>query len=73
MNRIGEKCNLPTRNTRFTQADGYWYYNTREGVAIGPFDTLSEAEIGVSDFIDFITHADSSISETLSKYRQAAA
>ena len=68
MNRTGEQCDLPHRKSRFFQAEEYWYYNTREGVAIGPFDSLSEAETGVSDFIDFIMHAEPSVSETLSKY-----
>ena len=74
MNRSGEQMNeVPTRNSRFFEEDGYWYYNTREGVAIGPFDTQSEAETGVSDFIDFILHAEPSVSETLAKYAQQAA
>ena len=74
MNRTGEQLNeLPDRNSRFFEEEGYWYYNTREGVPIGPFDTMSEAEIGVSDFIDFIMHAEPSVSETLAKYAQQAA
>lgn len=68
MNRSGENGDLPNRNTRFFESGGYWYYNTREGVAIGPFDTLSEAETGVSDFIDFMIHAEPCVSETLAKY-----
>lgn len=74
MNRTGEQLNdVPSRSSRFFQEEGYWYYNTREGVAIGPFDSLSEAETGVSDFIDFILHAEPSVSETLAKYAQQAA
>ena len=73
MNRTGEQTDFPSRSARFFQTENYWYYNTREGVAIGPFDSLSEAETGVSDFIDFIMHAEPSVSETLSKYAQQAA
>lgn len=74
MNRTGEQTSdVPARATRFFQEEGYWYYNTREGVSIGPFDSLSEAETGVSDFIDFIMHAEPSVSETLVKYAQQAA
>ena len=74
MNRNGEQdTQVPSRNSRFFQEEGYWYYNTREGVAIGPFDSLSEAETGVSDFIDFILHAEPSVSDTLAKYAQQAA
>lgn len=73
MNRIGETNTQKNRNLRYFQEDAYWYYNTREGVAIGPFDSLSEAETGVSDFIDFITHAEPSVSNTLAMYAKAAA
>ena len=73
MNRTGESIALPERKSRFFEAEGYWYYNTREGVAIGPFDSLGDAETGVTDFIDFIIHAEPSISETLAKYADRAA
>ncbi len=74
MNRKGEsETNLSRESSRFFESEGYWYYNTREGVAIGPFDTHSEAETGVSDFIDFIRHAEPSVSETLAKYAAHAA
>ena len=74
MNRIGDTETFSNREgSRFFESEGYWYYNTREGVAIGPFDSLSEAETGVSDFIDFIRHAEPSVSETLAKYASRAA
>lgn len=74
MNRAGEKGNeSPSRNSRYIQKGNYWYYTTREGVDIGPFDSLSEAEVGASDFIDFIIHAEPSIVQTLQRYAQAAA
>ncbi|WP_370980169.1 DUF6316 family protein [Agaribacterium sp. ZY112] len=69
MNRTGESnTTTDNRSSRFFQEGAYWYYNTREGVAIGPFDSLSEAETGASDFIDFIMHAEPKVSETLSSY-----
>ena len=73
MNRTGEVADVPSRSSRFFQIDNYWYYRTREGVDIGPFDSASEAETGASDFIDFIMHAEPSVSETLAKYARAAA
>lgn len=73
MNRTGESENFPERASRYFKQEEYWYYHTREGVDIGPFDSLSEAETGVSDFIDFVLHAEPSISETLAKYARAAA
>ena len=68
MHRQGENGELPTRKSRFFQEKGYWYYNTREGVAIGPFDTADEAQTGVNDFIDFITNAEPSVSNALARY-----
>ncbi len=73
MNRIGENGNEVRQSSRFFEKDEYWYYRTREGVNIGPFDSLSEAELGASDFIDFIIHAEPSVVQTLEKYGQAAA
>ena len=74
MNRRGDtESFLDRKNSRFFQSQGYWYYNTREGADIGPFDTHSEAETGVSDFIDFMSHAEPSMSETLAKYSIRAA
>jgi hypothetical protein len=53
-NRAGEQGNVPARNGRFHQKAGYWYYSTREGVDIGPFDSRADAEVGVGEFVDFI-------------------
>lgn len=72
MNRAGEQGNFPERNQRFFQKASYWYYSTREGVDIGPFDSLSEAEVGASDFIDFIIHAEPSVLQTLERYGNVA-
>lgn len=72
MNRTGEAGNCPGRSGRFFQKADYWYYTTREGVDIGPFDSASEAETGVSDFIDFIIHAEPRVIESLEKYGRAA-
>ncbi|MFT7559514.1 MAG: hypothetical protein ACI93R_001425 [Flavobacteriales bacterium] len=68
MNRTGEAVEVTGRSKRFFQSQDYWYYKTREGVDIGPFDTISEAETGASDFIDFMMHAEPSVSETLARY-----
>ncbi|ACR13749.1 DUF6316 family protein [Teredinibacter turnerae] len=73
MNRTGEEGTVPSRSKRFFEKGDYWYYSTREGVDIGPFDTLHEAEVGASDFIDFIIHAEPTIRETLGRYSSRAA
>lgn len=70
-NRSGEKGTVPERTGRFLERDGYWYYTTREGVDIGPFDSRSDAETGVGEFIDFICAADPKIREALGSYRAA--
>lgn len=72
MNRTGEEKGLPKRMSRFTRRDGYWYYSTREGIDIGPFDSKHEAESGARGFIDFITHAEPQVISSLSKYKPAA-
>lgn len=72
MNRIGENGEHPDRSQRFFQKEDYWYYRTREGVEIGPFDSLNEAETGASDFIDFILHADPHVIQSLQSYGFAA-
>ena len=73
LQRSGEQGNVPTRNKRYFQKENYWYYTTREGVKIGPFDSLPDAEVGASEFIDFICVADRSMIETLEQYGRAAA
>lgn len=72
MNRTGENGNLPGRSQRYFKKGDYWYYSTREGVDIGPFDSLNEAETGASEFIDFILHADPHVIQTLQSYGCAA-
>ena len=53
-NRAGEQGSVPARHGRYLQKEGYWYYATREGVDIGPFDSREDAETGVGEFVDFI-------------------
>lgn len=72
MNRTGEKGDHPTRSKRVFQSGNYWYYMTREGIDIGPFDCAAEAEAGVRNFVDFILHADPAVAQSLSLYAKAA-
>lgn len=72
MNRQGEMGQTPERTRRYFNKNAYWYYTTREGIEIGPFDSAHEAQEGVSDFIDFVTHADHNVIQTLSRYCPAA-
>ena len=70
--RHGEQGQPPVRNDRFFEQDNYWYYTTREGVDIGPFDNRTDAIAGCNDFIDFIGVADPSFSNTLQQYSRCA-
>lgn len=72
LNRSGEQGSVPERHDRFFQNDEYWYYTTREGVDIGPFDTLETASQGADEFIEFISNAEPSFSDTLVQYSTKA-
>jgi hypothetical protein len=64
---------VPVRQDRFFERDNYWYYTTREGVQIGPFDQLAEARDGCDDFIEFITGPGQIYIPTLCRYANHAA
>jgi|GEM_PF-1055943 hypothetical protein len=70
-NRAGEQGKIPTRSGRFIKKEGYWYYSTREGVDIGPFDSKNDAEVGAIEFIDFICASEPAVLATLRQYRAA--
>jgi Domain of unknown function (DUF6316) len=70
-NRTGEQGSVPGRSHRFLEKAGYWYYQTREGVDIGPFDSQKEAEVGATDFINFINASAPQASTILRNYRAA--
>lgn len=70
-NRNGEQGNIPPRNGRFLEKSGYWYYMTREGVDIGPFDTRADAEVGVGEFIDYICASNPDAAKIIERYRAA--
>ena len=70
--RNGENGKVPSRNDRFFQSEEYWYYTTREGVDIGPFDSLEEAAHGANEFIDFISSVEPAFIHTLEQYSPRA-
>lgn len=71
--RQGETGRPPERAERFFEMDQYWYYTTREGVDIGPFDSFSEAVAGCAAFIEFISEDDPSFPTTLAQYARRVA
>ena len=58
LGRIGEGGAPPMRTDRFFSVNSTWYFATREGASIGPFDDKGDAEKGLSDFVDFIALAE---------------
>jgi hypothetical protein len=67
--RAGEtSAYIPARSDRFFAAHGEWFFSTREGTPIGPFDDKENAVKGLEDFIEFMSLAEP---KTLSKLYQA--
>ncbi len=56
-NRAGENGSIPVRTDRFFSAQSEWFFSTREGAPIGPFDDKGEALKGLKDFIEFMSLA----------------
>lgn len=69
-NRQGETGAVPLRTDRFFAAQGEWYFSTREGAPIGPFEDKYEAHKGLHDFIEFMQLAEP---KTLSRLYAALA
>jgi hypothetical protein len=65
MNRAGETGKVPVRSSRFFYEERCWYFRTREGADVGPYNTQKAAKKGLQDFIDFISLADP---KTLSQF-----
>ncbi|MDC3332985.1 DUF6316 family protein [bacterium] len=58
-NRDGELgSNVPMRSERFYLSNGSWYFATREGAPMGPFDSKVDARQGLDDFLEFMSLAE---------------
>ena len=44
----------PFRSGRYFKLHNYWFFTTREGTSVGPFDSMHCAEKSVNDYIEFI-------------------
>jgi len=51
IHRQAEQGVLPQRRQRFFRDKGFWYFKTREGVAVGPFDRINLAVTGSREYI----------------------
>lgn len=58
INRAGETGEIPNRSKRFFRQHEVWFFHTREGADIGPFESADEAQKGLEDFIEFLNLAD---------------
>ena len=73
MNRKQESGVVPIRSDRLFTQHNYWYFRTREGMDIGPFDSISEAVDGINGFIDFLQSAEPAVVTRISEYMTQAA
>ena len=55
-----EERQPPIRSQRFFKLHNFWFFATREGAAVGPFDAQEGAANAVSDYIEFMQKADDS-------------
>ena len=62
--RNGEYGVVPIRTDRFFAVNSVWYFATREGASIGPFEDKTEACQGLRDFLDFIKLAEPRVLST---------
>ena len=63
-NRTGELGAVPLRTDRFFAVNTAWYFATREGASVGPFESKTEAQNGLRDFLDFIQLAEPRVLST---------
>ena len=57
--RSGETGLPPARKIRFFERHSYWFYLTREGIDIGPYETKGAATTGCREFLHFLINSDS--------------
>jgi len=63
----------PVRSERLFLQHNYWYFRTREGIEIGPFDNTKEANDGINGFMDFVSTAEPDVVERITEYVTQAA
>jgi hypothetical protein len=52
-----DSSNDHSREDRFFSLDDLWYFTTREGVVMGPYDSAGEAQRELNSYIDFVKSA----------------
>ena len=56
-NRSGENGPVPGRCDRFYLFQSEWFFTTREGSPVGPYDTHESAQSGLQNYLDFLALA----------------
>lgn len=51
---------IPHRGNRFFKLGDNWYFTTREGFSMGPYDSHELADKGTDDYLAFVSRADPS-------------
>ena len=57
--RQGEQGGTYFRTERIFRIDNVWYFSTREGCNIGPYNTRDATEKGLKCFLDCMTSGES--------------
>jgi len=65
-NRKDETGKTPLRSSRIFHMKNLWYFNTREGVDIGPFHSREDASTNLQDFLQFLQLANKKTLEAFS-------
>lgn len=66
--RANESGEVPIRTHRFFEQESYWYFRTREGLDIGPFDNLVGAQEGLDGFLGFLQQAHNDVVTKITRY-----
>lgn len=66
--RAGESKTHSIRSERFFHQENYWYFRTREGLDIGPFDQRQDAEAGLRGFINFLQQTQEDVVTKITTY-----
>lgn len=72
--RGGESINdseIPNRGSRCFKLDNSWYFTTREGFSMGPYDSYELAEQGTRDYVAFVSKAEPHMLKLLTPTTQA--
>ena len=66
--RESDSANASTtqvRSDRYFKLSDYWYFITREGATLGPYDSKEQAQEAVADYIQFVNQASPAILKLL--------